>query len=365
MATTTINKNIFTASGLVEENKKVDTIDTQITGTQFQQIDDTCASDSGFTTVKPSPKLTINLGDFPALGTKTTKSQKRAINEYNKFTSLEKVENIEDEYIDPRSASFAAMADKDKIAKSLTCTKACRLVTTPFTNPKEGEEPKYGVCTRTHCSFAHSLDELQAPFCGFDGNCRFLHGKVDRKTHKKIPNTQCRFRHTSETVEDWLKRSKVKRAPLPKTSEISRKPQSTSTVFAPAKLVGGSPDRASQNDSIHQKHETRNDRKPRKSRWDEKPDEIKESTFKRSFQPERSYSDDSSSDDSSSSEESDTEYHERRGRKRSQRHSPSTRKRSPKETQHIIIVPSTELATIALKAAFDRGQYNVRVIVEK
>ena len=327
MASQTINKNIQSNIFLdehIQQVKQVNVDDNAHTG--FQQEVEECF---------------INLGEFPPLGTKETKHQKIFLKNESYF----KNETVTNQYIDPRTASFAVMADKARIASSLTRTKACRLVTEPFVSPKEGEEPKFGVCTRPHCSFAHSVEELQAPICGFDGNCRFINGKIDNKTRKKIPGSQCRFWHAHETICEWLKRSGVERDPLPDTNDLSRQPRSLNidTTFENIK------------DSTPSVQNTRAEtskpeiRKPRKSRWDEKPDEkpVENKNVKKNGRKEKHYS--SSDDESQSDYDSECEK----------------KKHSSKNTSYLIRVPTKDLAEMAIKAAFDRGQYNIRIVVEE
>ena len=411
MASTIQNKNIFSAFGM-EDVKKVNTtkgahgeaIQT-ITGSKNSSRDD-------FTVVKhkksppkqktsykkstsraPSTpvstkeqKIISKMDDFPALGTKLTKEQTKAIKTVNLDAAKvveTKVTKQRTGYVDQRTACFEAMADKEKVAKSLTCTKACRLVTAPYlkqvelnkTLPEdERKEPTFGVCTRLLCTFAHSDLELQPPMCGFDGNCRFLHGKRDRKTRKPIPNTQCRFRHSSETVDGWRKRSGVMRTPLPETNEHSRKPvgakPSAPVKIAPPPVTST---KAPTSATVR--------RVRKKSRWDEKPKEAEEAEAMRlmvnmsrsdaNTPPIRSESDsDSSSSCSSSSESSSSEsddesktYKERSRRNSHRSATPPRRVSLSRRSLKVIEVPTKELAAIALKAAIERGEYGVRVMV--
>ena len=407
-----MNKNIFTAFGM-DETEVVQVAIDPITGSGSKTTPDetNSASNDEWETVKrkreTTPKsktlytpksktlytpkskpkatpeaspLVLKLEEFPALGTELTKAQEKAISAQNKATfAATKEKTKEAEYVDPRSASFAAMADKKKVAASLTCTKACRIVTGPYTNPAEGKEPAFGVCTREVCTFAHSDEELQLPVCGFDGNCRFLHGKRDRKTRKIISGTQCRFRHSSESADEYYKRSKVDRPALPPTSENTRKPRAASastSKVSTAKTVTHSPGKYS---SMPPPAPVNRSRRT-KSRWDEKPVEttvetkLEPKVEPRSSRRHRSYSssDDSSSSESSSddssSSESEGEYRSRKLQER--RRSPVKRSRSRSKsnsktaTAQIIRVPTKELAAVAINAAFDRGQYNVQVLIE-
>jgi hypothetical protein len=408
MATTTMNKNIFTAFGL-DETKVASVAMNKITGTGSTTKNSASASEDfvKVTREERKPKVThkerkplytpksdavktsqganpLKLCDYPALGTKLTKAQNKVISSQNQ-TIFSKT--TEAEFLDPRSASFAAMADKKKVAASLTCTKACRLVTGPHTNPKDGEQAKFGVCTRTTCSFAHSYAELQAPVCGFDGNCRFQHGKRDHKTRKILPGTQCRFRHSNEGIDDYYKRSKVQRPALPPTSEHTRKPLGATAASTPSKSTVAKP--TLQYSAIPPPVHVNRSRRTT-SRWDKKIDEKpRESPKPTESRPPKagpvrssqrqcidsssddsssddSSSDDSSSDDSSSDDSSSDDETEHRSRKRRCRppvkHRRSRSKTSP--AAQIIRVPTKELAAVAIKAAFDRGQYNVQVLVE-
>ena len=118
---------------------------------------------------------------------------------------------------DPRTAAFSKMEDKEAVAKSLSCTRACKNVL------QKQESGEYGVCLRHVCTFAHSLEELNDPMCGFDATCRFRHGRP-RRDGTVDSNGKCMFLHSDETREDWLKRTGRKLPALPATSEKTRKP---------------------------------------------------------------------------------------------------------------------------------------------
>jgi hypothetical protein len=403
MASSTMTKNIFAAFGVDERDADSVTI---------KKI--TC-SGSG---CKTTTNALLHLEDYPALGTKITKSQKKAISSHNQKQLVDEEERPID-HIDPRSASFAAMADKKKVASSLTCTKACHLVTKSYTNPKEGEEPRFGVCSRATCSFAHSEAELQVPLCGFDGNCRFQYGKRDRKTRTILPGTQCLFRHSNEEVEEYYKRSKVQRPALPPTSKNSRKPsagRSRPSAGRSRPSAGRSRPSAGRSQPLAGRSQLPtmiervltpyrsqpigkysavppvNHSRRTKSRWDEKhkkspspTDTTLSSTVNyptvnyptvnsiRSRRPSRVASDSESSSSESESSSSDSESSSSDSdsgdecRRRRRRRSTTKRRRSRSKTSppvQIIRVPTKELAAVAIKAAFDRGQYNVKVIVE-
>ena len=369
----TITKNISTAFGVVDFSLFDKQVGESVNNIeQVEQVEQVMDSNVlGFPMQKSS---SVNLSEFPTLGTKLTKDQERLLNNYNKF-SIVKLEDVNtpDTNSDPRTASFEAMADKGKVATSLTRTKACRLVTDPFLNPKVGETQQFGVCTRPQCTFAHSLEEMQVPSCLFDTNCRFIHGKIDRSTRKRIPDTRCRFRHSFETINEWIKRSGVKRDPLPETSEYSRKPRAVTPIdttinenpkqriaipVAISKPKQQSvtpvviPEPVKQQTVITAAIPEPVKQRTRRSRWDEKP------------QVDESSSDESNSDDSSSDESSSDGYSSDDSRSNRSRRRPTRRIQRSDKKEYVIRVPTDELAAIALKAAIERGQYNIRVCVE-
>lgn len=225
------------------------------------------------------------------------------------------------------------MSDKEKVAKSLTCTKVCRNV---VRNKETGE---FGVCRRKVCTFAHSDEELQPPHCSFDHTCRFKYGRNDHKTRIRIPGSQCKFRHSNETIEEYYKRSGTKHPDLPPTSEKTREipdndPKPSNTTMG---YISPLPDQVTYPDPVPYT--------PKSYHWDYKtPTEC------------LPYSDDDSS--SCRSDLSGTYDHRRSGERSPRRHI----NKSP--SPQIIRVPTKELAEIAIKASFDRGQYNVRIIVE-
>lgn len=359
-----------------EMNGQVAQVNTLVEEIQIaDDANENSKEDDGFTTVskkmykkmykseksKPVESTLSEIDEYPDLGTELTKNQKRAIIEHNtghNTVAAAAKTNNPDLNSHPsrwelyrrsgpvsammmeekRSTSFAEMADKEKIAASLKYTKACRAVTGPMTNPRKGEDAKFGVCTRETCTFAHSQEELNAPMCRFDPYCRIVNGKRDRITNKIIPNTKCKFRHSFETINEWIFRSGVNRPPLPPTSEHSRKPQ---------------PRRSSQRTQVLT---TTPPVAPKKREWGPPVETSKESAKKTTVKKSTRKNDDSSSDSESDSSSSDSDSDYKRRRHSSIRKSKSRRQ--------VIRVPTKELATIAIQAAFDRGQYNVQVIVE-
>jgi len=78
---------------------------------------------------------------------------------------------------DKRAEAFAKLNDKKELAKRLKNSAPCRHMT------------KKGVCKIKFCSFAHSMEELKAPQCFFEGDCQKL---------------GCNSIHPGETREEWL-----------------------------------------------------------------------------------------------------------------------------------------------------------------
>lgn len=265
---------------------------------------------------------------------------------------------------DPRTAAFAKMGDKEAMAKSLTRTRACKNVT----NCQENGE--YGVCYRDTCSFAHSLEELNDPMCGFDTTCRFRHGRP-RRGGTVDSEGKCMFRHSDETREGWLKRTGRKLPSLPSTSKKTRDPvarkenthkEKRMTQPVQEKKALGSGYAAKTNLATPvTKITLTTPSTPRKIVWGKQvPQKVPETPVSIPLTPKRL---EISSDSSSDSESDSRHYRKRSYRRRKRSHSPKTRRDNKSDTQ-IIRVPTQELAKMAIQAAFDRGVYNIKVLVE-
>lgn len=87
-------------------------------------------------------------------------------------------------------------------------TKPCINVT----SNKNGVGP--GICYRKTCTFAHSMEEWRIPVCRYDYNCRYFYGKYNSLGYI-IKGSVCRFKHTYETVDEWLKRTNKQKPNLP------------------------------------------------------------------------------------------------------------------------------------------------------
>ena len=292
----------------------------------------------------------INLEDFPTPGSVIlTKEQEKEIVASNKMYCATKIQ-LEPTVTDHRTIAFNHMADKDKVAKALSCTKACRNIQR---DPKTG---KFGVCYRAYCTFAHSMDELQPARCSFDSACRFKHGRIiDWNTRTIVSGSKCKFRHSDETIDQYYARSGITRPDLPLTNKETRKiPEQPKEQSK--KQPKEQPKEQSKEQSKKQPKE-----QPKEQPKKQPKEEVKEQQVSR-----RSYDSDMSSDsESSDSESSESESEEeRRRRLKKERKARKSKKSSPKNDIQVIRVPTKELAEIALKAAFDRGQFNVQVLIE-
>lgn len=286
--------------------------------------------DADFTLVKDKKNIKkINLEDFPTLDCVIlTKEQERDIVSSNKISCAKKVELEEPIVTNPRTIAFNHMANKDKVAKSLSCTKACRNI------QRDPETGKFGVCYRSYCTFAHSMDELQPARCSFDLACRFKNGRIDWNTRVITPGSKCKFRHSDETIDQYYARSGMTRPDLPLTNEETRK----------------IPEQPKEQVKVSVKEQVKEQVKV----------QVKEQKVSRSY---ISYMSSDSESEDSDSEDSESEE-ERRRRMKKERKARKSKKSSPKNDIQIIRVPTKELAEIALKAAFDRGQFNVQVLIE-
>jgi hypothetical protein len=255
-------------------------------------------------------------------------------------------QNINDSVNFERTVAFSRLADKKEIANTLLCTKACRTVIDTYKDTQT-----YGVCYRDFCSFAHSQEELKVPQCGFGDNCRYMWGK------NGVPESACKFIHDNENIDEYYERACIYDVCLPKTSEFTRcikKVQETPNKPL-RKVLPRAP-----------------------SKWDDKvllepirvPITAKKCNWgdivetEKNISAHESDSDSCTSDSNSYSTDSDHETRRRSVRRRSLEKKPKNKKQK-KPICFVIRVPDKELATIALNAAFDRGQYNIQIIIDK
>jgi hypothetical protein len=251
-----------------------------------------------------------------------------------------------------RTSAFVLMDNKEDVAKKLTCTRACN-------NVSRKEDGNYGVCYRAVCSFAHSLAELTDPMCGFDGTCRFMYGRK-RQDGSIDSNGKCAFRHSNENHDGWIKRTGRTVPDLPETSEETRKIQVVESVVTENPVVEIQSENSITESIVIENPVIDNTFQPvesvviettrarRKNRWDEKPKNLENEQVS-CIVPEEIV------------EKSHRLSHHSDHKHRT--HRSSSRKYENDDSQ-VIHVPTHELAEIAIKAAFDRGVFNLRVIVD-
>ena len=166
---------------------------------------------------------------------------------------------------------------KEPLYIILAGTKPCNNVV-----PKDGSSV-YGICTRVSCSFAHSLEELRDPMCGYDTEGRTIYGKRTMNGINK--NKMCMFRHTNETRDEWINRTSRKVPNLPETSADSRKPEEKSDLSEKSDLA----------------------------------EKKEHSSVGKNLEPSKQYT---------------------------------------------VIVPTKELVEVALRVAFERGIYSIKIMIE-
>lgn len=380
-----MNKNIFeTLIGSDSENDQVTAgsrVNNETSIKSFQGRD-----------VVP---LRVIEDDYPTLGsnpnkgsksrkTKTTKKNKTDVIRFvvsSSYAETRQNHSRAKNYTnddDPRSLAFSNMDDKETISKALTCTRVCN-------NVKRGSPAEeFGVCYRENCSFAHCLNELNDPMCGFDSTCRFRWGKQQRDGSMNT-DAKCMFRHSDETRDDWIKRTGRTPPDLPETDDKTRNHASrqkgdvktcvekvTQTPVAPKKMakyitVPDVPLKARVSQwGVKSLHTPGTPLKALVSKWGAKPVNNQVITPPGPVAHKKlEYSDDS---DDSRLPRSRHSSHRRirriNDRSRSPRRYELSRSPPRDVPPHVITVPTKELAEIAIKSAFDRGVYNIRVVVE-
>lgn len=212
--------------------------------------------------------------------------------------------------------AFTNMSDKELIAKKLKCTKACNFA---LKNPITG---KYGTCYRSACTFAHYLEELNDPMCEFDGMCRYKHGRYNKNGEFDV-TMKCTFRHTSETREEWLRRSGKTLPDLPKTLSKTVTEKVLGSGYA-KKTIPFTPPKRVVLDIPSAPVKPPAEKIAKR----ESAEKVKKNLSK--------------------------EYSEKLTEK----------SLNSNNDLHTIKVPSKELAEIAIKYAFENGVFNIQVIIE-
>ena len=237
-----------------------------------------------------------------------------------------------------RTFAFNKISDKDATAKALLRTKECRNVVMNYVHGTGN----YGVCNREYCTFAHSLEEYSIPKCSFDVSCRF---RLPNRTKK------CRFKHSDENEDEFWRRSGVQYPNLPATAEKTRNPI---TILSKKSQI-----------PVQVNHQPINTQpintQPVDGSLDKKNSTSKRQASRKSHQ----------SDSGSETSESEIEYRSKRRRQRLSRRKQNYQSRSRSRSgsvdrrslgDEIVITVPKDMAEIALKAAFERGHYNVKLV---
>ena len=304
--------------------------------------------------VKATEEPVKPVEDFPSIDkavTPLSKKEKRAVREKNTITvSATPIDlNTSTEAQLKRTAVFNKMKNKGNVATALVRSRVCRNVTT---RTSEGD---WGVCTREYCTFCHGEDEWTPPVCGFDKNC---YHKFGNRLSNGSVGPACKFKHSGETISQYLVRAGISAPEMPKISTNYRKPEphvKTSPVKpTPVKPTLGPPPTQRKFSSIPPPAVAK------MSRWDQPKMEspakppakpTRPSPTKRnSYRSSRKYY----SSDSDSDSDSDSYASSRRRRGRSYKSSPA---------EQVIRVPTKELAEFVTLKALERGT-SVRVIID-
>ena len=212
------------------------------------------------------------------------------------------------------------------------CTKAC-------TRALLQENGKYGVCTRTSCTFAHSLNELRTTICRFDASCKTINGTY-RSDWTIDTSKVCRYQHSNETKTAWSHRTGQPIPALPQT-KICQPEAHTHAYVAPQRPTEEiAPQRPTEEIAPQRPTE---EIAPQRPTEEIAPQRLNEHVV---YEPRESYNHVFPSQK--------FEYSSRRNRSLSPvRHN----------YEHVITVPTKELAEVVVQSMFDREIYNFRIIL--
>jgi hypothetical protein len=266
-------------------------------------------------TIPLPPKSTEDEYPFLCSNRKNVYSEKKKCDSsYKKPNTTSFI--VASSYISEKQNKYAKESiNKEFIKNTLVRTRACNNVC------RESIDSEYGVCYRMKCDFAHSMLELNDPTCSFDNRCRFFYGKP--RSDGSIDHVaMCKFRHSNENREEWIKRTGRVLPDLPENSDETHKPTESKTSniqevpVTPVKIKS----RVQIPDAPIKKMNTVG---LGSNRWDDL--KIRSMNIK--------------CDSTASSNNNNN-------------------------TNRTISVQTVELAEIAIKAAMDRGIFGLRVIVE-
>ena len=154
------------------------------------------------TTNDTTKESTKESTDFPELGKETTKELKKTptkiILGHRSYEEELRQQNkhYDEEEIMSQKSAYDILADKEKLATSLTKTRMCKSV--------DANEPcQHG----DECRFAHSLDELKISDCLFEQRCRFVRMSNGELINVDRTKNICSHKHPHENIETFMRRT--------------------------------------------------------------------------------------------------------------------------------------------------------------
>lgn len=216
---------------------------------------------------------------------------------------------------------------------TLICTKPCNRVSDGMKN-----NGVFGVCLVPNCTYAHGLDELKPPSCRHGVSCRFQ-------------KDTCRFIHIeTESVNSWRKRTSFI---LPNLPLISAKKLPISTDNLSQEKLNNVKPFDHEHSSLHSHNE--------ECDLDDEPI-VPKSKLINSTESECKTDSEYESECGCESE-CECECESLVSKKESKPHLEEEKHDDSRIFR--VEVPSQELAEVAIRAAFDRGVYNIEVVVVK
>ena len=219
-----------------------------------------------------------------------------------------------------------------------------------FNVSKDAKTVVFGTCTKPICTFAHTLEEFKPRVCNYDNNCR---------------NNICKFKHSDETNFEYIQRTKLPPLPSKETVAAAIVPQPSKEPVLPSK----EPVLPSKEPVLPSKATVAI--VPQPSKEPVLPSKAVEITYK-SILTNDTYSD--SESDTSSDSESDIYSESESEIKMTTTHQKQTKMNNsiivPNENKSlhhpslIVRVPNEELAKFAISAAFMRGRFDIKIVIE-
>jgi hypothetical protein len=250
-------------------------------------------------------------------------------------------------YLERGNASNTRPQRLDYNPANYTCTKAC-------TRALLQENGKYGVCTRVSCTFAHSLDELRTTICRFDASCKTINGTY-RSDWTTDTSKVCQYQHSNETKTAWSRRTGQPIPALPQTKICQPEVVPQRPTEVPQRPVEERQTEVEERPTeVHQRpvEERQTEVEERPTEIPQRPVEERQTEDIAHQKPKEFYNHVFPSPSQSYTQ--NFEYSSRRNRSLSPvRHN----------YEHVITVPTKELAEVVVKSMFDREIYNFRIIL--